>query len=201
LPAKNLAKSSQAGLEAGAFSVLSDSVGWRFDSYEKGERMHVNVAKELAALEAMSVSELRAKYSQVFGEETRAGNKRWLVRRIIWRLQALAEGDLSERARKRAAELANDADLRLNPPKSAPVVSSNHASAPSTQQPDNRLPPAGQTLRRLYKGRLVHVRILSKGFEFDGAVYQSLSAVAKAITGSHTNGFLFFRLLGKGGSS
>ena len=162
--------------------------------------MHVNVAKEVAALEAMSVSELRAKYAQAFREETRASNKCWLVRRIIWRLQALAEGDLSERARKRAAELANDADLRLNPPRSAPVVSSNNASATTSQQPDNRLPPAGQTLRRLYKGRMVHVRILPKGFEFEGVMYHSLSAVAKAITGSHTNGFLFFRLLDKGDS-
>jgi hypothetical protein len=47
---------------------------------------------------------------------------------------------------------------------------------------------------------MLHVRILPKGFEFDGVVYQSLSAVAKAITGSHTNGYLFFRLLGKGDS-
>jgi hypothetical protein len=39
----------------------------------------------------------------------------WLVKRIAWRMQALAEGDLSERARRRAAELANDADLRLSP--------------------------------------------------------------------------------------
>jgi hypothetical protein len=162
--------------------------------------MHVNVSKEVAALEAMSVSELRAKYAQAFREETRAGNKCWLVRRIIWRLQALAEGDLSERARKRAAELANDADLRLTLPRSVPVVSSNDASAPSSQQSDNRLPPAGQTLRRLYKGRMVHVRILPKGFEFEGVMYHSLSAVAKAITGSHTNGFLFFRLLDKGDS-
>jgi len=162
--------------------------------------MHVDVAKEVATLEVMSVSELRAKYAQVFGEETRAGNKRWLVRRIIWRLQALAEGDLSERARKRASELANDADLRLNPPKLASVVSPNKHSTPTTPKPDNRLPPAGQILRRLYKGRLVHVRILPKGFEFDGAVFQSLSAVAKVITGSHTNGFLFFKLLDQGGS-
>ncbi|HEV2950246.1 MAG TPA: DUF2924 domain-containing protein [Gemmataceae bacterium] len=66
--------------------------------------MHVNVAKEVAALEAMTVSELRAKYAQVFGEETRVGNKAWLVKRIIWRLQALAEGDLSEGARRRAAD-------------------------------------------------------------------------------------------------
>jgi DUF2924 family protein len=47
---------------------------------------------------------------------------------------------------------------------------------------------------------MVHVRILPKGFEFEGSVYRSLSAVAKAITGSHTNGFLFFRLLDQGDS-
>jgi len=77
--------------------------------------MHVNVAKELAALEAMTVAELRARYAQVFGEETRVGSKTLLVKRIIWGLQASAEGDLSERARKRAAELAQDTDLRLLP--------------------------------------------------------------------------------------
>jgi hypothetical protein len=43
------------------------------------------------------------------------------------------------------------------------------------------------------------VRVLADGFEFEGAVHPSLSAVAKAITGSHCNGFLFFRLAGKGG--
>ena len=81
--------------------------------------MHVNVAKEVAALEAITVAELRVRYAQVFGEETRVGNKAWLIKRIVWRLQALAEGDLSERARRRAAELANDADLRLSPPRVA----------------------------------------------------------------------------------
>ena len=56
---------------------------------------------ELAALTHMGVSALRGKYAEVFGEPTRTGNKTWLVRRIAWRLQALAEGDLSERARRR----------------------------------------------------------------------------------------------------
>jgi hypothetical protein len=73
--------------------------------------MHMNVAKEVAALEALTVAELRVRYAEVFGEETRVGHKTWLVRRIAWRLQALSEGDLSERARRRAAELANDADV------------------------------------------------------------------------------------------
>ncbi len=163
--------------------------------------MQVNVAKEMAALETMSVGELRAKYTHVFGEETRAGNKIWLVRRIIWRLQALAEGDLSERARRRAAELAQDADLRLSPPriaKDAPVSANGNGKASRRELMDGRLPLPGTILTRWYKGQTLKVQVLRHGFEYEGQVYKSLSAVAKAITGSHTNGFLFFRLIGQG---
>ena len=52
----------------------------------------------------------------MFGEETPGNNKPWLIKRIAWRLQALAEGDLSERARRRAAALVHEADLRLSAP-------------------------------------------------------------------------------------
>ena len=88
----------------------------------KGERMHVNVAKELAALEAMTVAELRDRYARVFGEETRVGSKALLVKRIIWGLQASAEGDLSERARQRACLSPVPADHPPRaPPRPAPV--------------------------------------------------------------------------------
>jgi Protein of unknown function (DUF2924) len=162
--------------------------------------MTQNIEREVASLKAMTAAELRVRYAEVFGEPARSGHKIWLVKRIAWRLQALTEGDLSERARRRAAELANDADLRLYPPKSSLAVPANKKSTLSAERLDNRLPPAGRTLSRLYKGRMLHVRVLPKGFEFEGVVYQSLSAVAKAITGSHTNGYLFFRLLAKGDS-
>jgi hypothetical protein len=69
----------------------------------------------------MGVAALREKYAAVFGEATTTGNRTWLVRRIAWRLQALAEGDLSELARQRAAELARDADLRVIPPREKPA--------------------------------------------------------------------------------
>jgi hypothetical protein len=147
----------------------------------------------------LSVNELRAKYAQVFGEETRVGNKAWLVKRIIWRLQALAEGDLSERARRRAAELAQDADLRLIPPRPAKTTSVSKNGKTSALR-DGRLPLPGTILTRWYKGQTLRVQVLRHGFEYEGQVYKSLSAVAKAVTGSHTNGFLFFRILGKGGS-
>ncbi len=163
--------------------------------------MKINVAKEVAALEAMSVSELRATYSQVFGEETRVGNKTWLVKRIIWRLQALAEGDLSERAHRRAAELAQDADLRLSPPRQKQITSASVQENGKASTPVNgHLPLPGTILTRWYKGQTLKVQVLRHGFEYDSQVYKSLSAVAKAITGSHTSGFLFFRraLAGRG---
>ena len=56
-----------------------------------------DVGREIARLEAMTVKRLKARYAEVFGEEARGNNRRWLVRRIAWRLQALAEGDLTER--------------------------------------------------------------------------------------------------------
>src|SRR5260370_29949765 len=71
----------------------------------------------VAGLERLTMAELRARYAELFGECTAVKNRTWLLRRVAWRLQALAEGDLSERARQRAAELANDADLRTTVPR------------------------------------------------------------------------------------
>src|ERR1700687_2650827 len=168
--------------------------------------MHVNVAKEVAALRAMREGELRPKYAQVFGEETRAGNKTWLVRRIVWRMQALAEGDLSERARRRAAEVGPDADLRVRPPRvarDAPVSSTANGKASRRDPMNGRLPLPGTILTRWYKGKTLSIQVLRHGFEYEGQVYKSLSAAAKAITGSHTSGYLFFRraLAGRGGNA
>ncbi len=162
--------------------------------------MELNIHREVAALQRMGAKQLRLRYAEVFGEQTPAHNKTWLVRRIAWRLQALAEGDLSERARRRAEELAHDADLRLNPPRPRPA-DTPPTTAPAAVVPrrDPRLPPVGSVLVRQYRCETLQVRVLADGFEFEGRVYPSLSAVAKAITGSHCNGFLFFKMAGKGG--
>ena len=74
-------------------------------------------AVDFSVLERMTVRELKERYAELFGEETRTHNRAWLFKRIAWRIQSQAEGDLSERAKQRAAELACDADLRLSPPK------------------------------------------------------------------------------------
>jgi hypothetical protein len=69
--------------------------------------MDLNVGKELAALRRMPVRDLQSRYADVFGETTNTHHKDWLVKRIIWRMQAVAEGDLIERARRRASNPAN----------------------------------------------------------------------------------------------
>ena len=163
--------------------------------------MNLNVAREAAALQKMGAKELRVRYTEVFGDQTISKNKAWLVRRIVWRLQALAEGDLSERARRRAEELANDADLRMIPALlPAAEAPEERTSTRTVQFPqDDRLPPPGTVLTRTYRGETLQVRVLADGFEYEGRVYSSLSAAARTITGSHCNGYLFFRLGGKGG--
>jgi hypothetical protein len=151
---------------------------------------------ELAALKRLSVSQLQARHAELFGEATTARHKTWLIKRLAWRIQALAEGDLSERARQRATELARDADLRLQPPQpktAAALPRDGHASN-GRGSANHRLPPPGTILTRPYKGQILQVQVLEHGFAFNGQVYRSLSAVAKAITGAHYNGYLFFRL-------
>jgi hypothetical protein len=161
--------------------------------------MHLNIGKEVAALQRMTVRELGVKFAEVFGEETPANNKGWLIKRIAWRLQALAEGGLSERARQRAAELANDADVRLSPPKAMAALGADKRTSTAVLRfkSDDRLPLPGTVITRTYKGETLHVKVLPHGFEFEGELFKSLSAVAKAITGQHCNGYHFFRL-GKG---
>ena len=166
--------------------------------------MTLDLARESAALRRLSITELRQRFAELFGEPTRTGNRVWLIKRLAWRLQALHEGDLSERARERIAELANDADLRLNPPRpprpSGPAGSKPARRCGSAVRPlDPRLPLPGTILTRRYKGAALRVQVLANGFEYKGTVYASLSAVAKAITGSHCSGYLFFRLRSQSG--
>jgi hypothetical protein len=151
---------------------------------------------DLAALKRLSVTQLQARHAELFGETTTARHRTWLIRRLAWRIQALAEGDLSERARQRATELARDADLRLQPPqrRTAAALPRDSQAPNGRSSPNHRLPPAGTILTRPYKGQILQVQVLEHGFAFNGQVYGSLSAVAKAITGAHYNGYLFFRL-------
>jgi hypothetical protein len=156
--------------------------------------MEEAVLVALERLQRMPIEQLRVRYREVFGEECRSQHKQHLVRRIAWRLQALAQGDLSERARRRALEIANDADLKVRVPSA--WVQMNRPSTPdSPRRPDRRLPAPGTLLTRTYRDKTIVVKVLAEGFEYEGQHYGSLSAVARAATGTRWNGLLFFALV------
>ncbi len=144
----------------------------------------------------MTVPQLRIQHQELFGKPPRSAHKQHLVRRIAWRIQALAEGDLSERARRRAAELACDADLRLRAPRRQRSNASQRTGRPNGHLllRDPRLPMPGTLLVRRYRGENRQVKVLEQGFEYDDDIYSSLTAVVLKITGKHWNGYHFFGL-------
>ena len=164
--------------------------------------MQLDIDREVAMLKRMTVGELRERFTEVWGEPTNTRNKQWLVKRIAWKMQANIEGDISERARCRAAELARGTDIRTTAPKTmkpATKPAGNTVTGTVQGGDDDRLPPADSEISRVYKGELIVVRVLANGFEYDGAIYKTLSAVAKKISGQHCSGYHFFNLNKKGG--
>ena len=156
--------------------------------------MDKTIMDEVENLRRAGVTSLQKRYRELFQQETRSRHREHLFRKIVWRLQALAEGELSERARARAREIANDADLRVLAPRGFFSVGGEPvAIIPSNQskkQHDPRLPMAGTVLRRSWKGQT---------FRYEGRQYPSLSNIAFEITGTRWNGFSFFGLMRKAG--
>jgi hypothetical protein len=159
-----------------------------------GTSMDEGLRLEIEGLRKLKTRELKARYREVFGEPSPSSNHAHLFRRVAWRLQARAEGDLSERARQRAAELADDADLRLRAPRQF-WGKLQQARDQASVQRDRRLPVAGSVLKRSYRGRTIEVKVLDEGFEYNGRKHASLSAIASQVTGTRWNGFSFFGLL------
>jgi Protein of unknown function (DUF2924) len=147
---------------------------------------------EIAALRRLTVDQLRARYLDVFGEETNGRNKDWLFKRIAYRLQERKYGGLTEVAQVRAKELAKDAPVRRRMQRG---VTLEDAVATITRDP--RLPPVGTVLRRSHGGVEHEVIILEEGFEYQGKRYGNLSTIARAITNTKWNGFGFFGLVRK----
>src|ERR1017187_695958 len=137
--------------------------------------MDTAVLREMESLRRAGMAELRKKYQEVFQEETRCTHREHLFRCIAWRLQALAEGDLSERARGRAHQIAQDASLRTVAPRDFLTVGGERVqTAPSDRnrrQPDSRLPLPGVLLSRKWKGRTLLVEVLVKGFRYENRHY------------------------------
>jgi hypothetical protein len=160
--------------------------------------MDASVNRAIEQLRGRKLAALKKKYREVFLEAPRSLNKQFLFRRIAWQLQANAEGGLSDRARRRAAEIADDVDLGTRAPNRfaespAPTVTAAPLDRSRVQR-DWRLPAAGTLLTRRLGNHDIVIKVLEQGFEYQSRSYRSLSAIAHEVTGTRWNGFLFFGL-------
>ena len=159
--------------------------------------MSEGICEQVSTLENMTARELRERCHEVFGEQTTAHHKDFLRRKIAWRIQELDEGGLTERAMRRASEIANDADLRMLSPRDrriAGVAQGRSVTSVVAGARDSRLPIPGTLLVRDFQGKRIVAKVLDQGFEYDGRVFKSLSAIAREVTGTRWNGLAFFRL-------
>lgn len=155
--------------------------------------MDAEINQHIDQLRHMTIAQLQLQYRELFGQASHSNHKNYLFRRVAWRLQALAEGGLSERARQYAHEIATDADLRLCAPKrlgTQPAVRVANAS----RQRDPRVPAPGTQLIKRYKKDTIAVTVLEDGYQYGERVYKSLSAIARQVTGTQWNGYVFFGL-------
>lgn len=175
-----------------------------------------SVTEQLAALKTMTTKQLVAKFHELYGFPTRTNHKVYLQKRLAWRVQELAEGGLSPFALERIEQLAKLAPVRWARPRekagegagpaAVPRLATSRAPASVPAPPplvdpaprDPRLPPPGGVLTRVHKGVEHRVTVLVNGFEHQGETYRSLSMIARKITGTAWNGFLFFGLTTRG---
>ncbi|MEX2453686.1 MAG: DUF2924 domain-containing protein [Rhodospirillaceae bacterium] len=148
--------------------------------------MSSTVLARLAALPTKDIAELRRMWRDLIGDEPPPGNRTHIVRRLAYRIQELAHGGLSPRTRARLDALADDEDDRVK-------------GKPRRKRPDD-IPVTGTRLVREWKGVEHCVTVIADGFDYDGRRFQSLSAVARAITGTRWNGPQFFGLRNPGKS-
>ncbi len=151
---------------------------------------------DLDRLARLQPHELQQLHRKIFGTEVSSGNSEQARRRIAWQIQAEQEGGLPESARQHALEIAREAGLRIR----ARVGTTRKGDVPHAtvtrivSDHDPRLPMPGTVIVKEYRGRTILVHVLGEHFEYDGRRFDSLSAIAREITGTKWNGFLFFGL-------
>lgn len=153
---------------------------------------------EISRLRQLTVGELRGEWMRLYGEPTSSRNRDYLWRRLAWRTQELAHGGLSDRAKARIAELAPAGFERAVTPRTPLPVEAPPADAPPPHPKtvrDLRLPSPGTVITRTWRGCELRLLVLDDGFELDGVRYGSLSEAARAATGAHWSGRLFWGLV------
>ena len=137
------------------------------------------IPARLAALKTMALPELKAEWRTLFGTEPPGYNRRFLESRLAYRIQELANGGLKPETRKRLEALGERFSNR---------------NITRRRIRDDIIPIAGTRLLREWQGVEHTVTVLTEGYEWQGRPYRSLSAIARAITGTRWNGLVFFGL-------
>ncbi|MER8441512.1 DUF2924 domain-containing protein [Mesorhizobium sp. M1312] len=140
--------------------------------------MTEQVTGRLAAIKTMDIIALKRMWRDLFAAEPPPYNRKFLESRLAYRVQELAYGGLKPEILKRLAALAEDLEPR---------------SGGRGTRSDNR-PVTGTRLMREWQGVEHCATVLADSYEYDGRPYKSLSAIARAITGTRWNGLVFFGL-------
>ena len=134
--------------------------------------MNSVLGERLDQLRQLTTAQLQVKYHELFGRTSHSNHKGYLFRRVARRLQSLAEGGLSERARQYAREIAEDADLRLCAPMHLGGAQAVIQVATASRQTDFRLPAPGTQLIKRYKKETITVTVLEDGFHVERRLCQ-----------------------------
>jgi hypothetical protein len=141
--------------------------------------IHETIPARLAALKTKTAAELKQQWRELFVSEPPSFNRRTLESRLAYRIQELAYGGLKPETVKRLQALGEQLD--------------GGDSSVRRIRGDDR-PIAGTKLIREWQGAEHAVTVLADGYEWQGRPYKSLSSVARAITGTRWNGWVFFGL-------
>lgn len=146
------------------------------------DRTRNSVLRQMALLQSMSLEQLREKWLDLYGEEPPQYKKQFLIKRLAYRIQELFYGGLSEQAKAHLQHAA----------KEDPVATVKRRIPQEKKKSETIL--AGTRLVRIWNDQRHEVIVLAEGYEYDGRVFRSLSAVAREITGTQWNGRVFFGL-------
>jgi len=137
------------------------------------------VLARLAALKTTSTAKLKEQWTALFEAPPPPYNRRFLESRLAYRIQELAYGGLKPETVRRLEQLGEQLD-------------GGNKAVRRIRGSD--IPIAGTRLIREYQGVEYTVTVIPNGYEWQGRPYKSLSAIARAITGTRWNGLLFFGL-------
>jgi hypothetical protein len=137
------------------------------------------VLARLSALKTAPIGDLRAQWRQLFETEPPLYSRKFIESRLAYRIQELAYGRLKAETVKRLEELGEE-------------LYGKGAGKPRSGGEDR--PIAGTRLVREWQGVEHCVTVRNDDYEYEGRPYKSLSAVARTITGTRWNGWVFFGL-------